>query len=37
MDNLNTHIIGSLYKRHPAQEARSYEKRLEIHPSMEAG
>ncbi|MCI9019981.1 MAG: IS630 family transposase [Eubacterium sp.] len=31
MDNLNTNVIGSLYKRYPAQEARSYAKWLEIH------
>lgn len=31
MDNLNTHVIALLYKKYPAQEARSYAKRLEIH------
>ncbi len=31
MDNLNTHVIGSLYKRYPTQEARGYAERLEVH------
>ena len=31
MDNLNTHKIGSLYERFPADNAREYAKRLEIH------
>jgi transposase len=31
MDNLNTHKIGSLYERFPAEVARAYVKRLEIH------
>jgi transposase len=31
MDNLNTHKIGSLYERYPAEKARAYAKRLEIH------
>ena len=31
MDNLNTHKIGSLYERFPAEQARAYVKRLEIH------
>ena len=31
MDNLNTHAVSSLYKKYPAQEARSYAKGLEIH------
>jgi len=31
MDNLNTHKIGSLYERFPAERAREYVKRLEIH------
>jgi hypothetical protein len=30
-DNLNTHVIASLYKAFPPQEARSYAKRLEFH------
>jgi hypothetical protein len=31
MDNLNTHKIASLYERYPAERARAYAKRLEIH------
>ena len=31
MDNLNVHKIGSLYERFPAEQARAYVKRLEIH------
>jgi transposase len=31
MDNLNTHKIGSLYERFPAEQARAYVERLEIH------
>ena len=31
MDNLNTHKIGSLYERFPAEVARHYVERLEIH------
>ena len=37
MDNLNTHVIGSLYKKYPAQEARSYARRLEIHYTPKHG
>lgn len=37
MDNLNTHVLGSLYKKYPAQEARSYAKRLEIHYTPKHG
>ena len=37
MDNLNTHAVGSLYKRYPAQEARSYARRLEIHYTPKHG
>lgn len=37
MDNLNTHVIGSLYKRFPAKEARSYVKRLDIHYTPKHG
>lgn len=37
MDNLNTHVIGSLYKRFPASEARSYVRRLEIHYTPKHG
>lgn len=37
MDNLNTHVIGSLYKRYPAQEARSYAKRLEMNYTPKHG
>lgn len=31
MDNLNTHVLGSLYKKYPAEEACNYARRLEIH------
>lgn len=31
MDNVNTHVLASLYKCFPAPEARSYAIRLEIH------
>ena len=31
MDNLNTHVLASLYKAFPAAEARQLAKRLEIH------
>jgi len=37
LDNLNTHVIGSLYKRFPASEARGYTKRLEIHYTPKHG
>ena len=37
MDNLNTHVIGSLYKKYPAQEARSYARRFEIHYTPKHG
>lgn len=37
MDNLNTHVIGSLYKRFPAEVARSYAKRLEVHYTPKHG
>ena len=37
MDNLNTHVLGSLYKKYPAQEARSYVRRLEIHYTLKHG
>ncbi len=37
MDNLNTHVIGSLYKKYPAQEAHSYARRLEIHYTPKHG
>jgi len=37
MDNLNTHKIGSLYERFPADLARSYAKRLEIHYTPKHG
>lgn len=36
MDNLNTHVITSLYKKYPAQEAHCYAKRLEIHYNTQA-
>ncbi len=31
MDNLNTHVIASLYKAFPSQEARRIARKLEIH------
>jgi len=37
MDNLNTHKIGSLYERFPADKARVYAKRLEIHYTPKHG
>jgi len=37
MDNLNTHKIGSLYERFPAEQARAYVKRLEIHNTPKHG
>ena len=37
MDNLNVHVISSLYKRYPAAEARSYAKRLELHYTPKHG
>ena len=37
MDNLNTHKIGSLYERFPADQARAYAKRLEIHYTPKHG
>lgn len=37
MDNLNTHVLASLYKCFPASEARSYAKRLEIHYTPKHG
>jgi len=37
MDNLNTHGIGSLYKRFPPEQAREYVKRLEIHHTPKHG
>jgi len=37
MDNLNTHVIASLYKKFPAKEAREYAKRLEIHYTPKHG
>jgi hypothetical protein len=37
MDNLNTHTIGSLYKRFPPDKAREYAKRLEIHYTPKHG
>lgn len=36
-DNLNTHVISSLYETFPAQEARSLAKRLEIHYTPKHG
>ena len=37
MDNLNVHKIGSLYERFPAEQARAYVKRLEIHHTPKHG
>lgn len=37
MDNLNTHVLASLYKCFPAPEARSYAKRLELHYTPKHG
>jgi hypothetical protein len=37
MDNLNTHVIGSLYKAFPAAEARKLAKRIEIHYTPKHG
>lgn len=37
MGNLNTHKIGSLYERFPAERARAYVKRLEIHHTPKHG
>lgn len=37
MDNLNTHVLASLYKCFPAPEARSYAKRIEIHYTPKHG
>jgi hypothetical protein len=36
-DNLNTHTIASLYERFPAERARAYAKRLEIHYTPKHG
>ena len=37
VDNLNTHVIASLYKAFPAKEARELAKRLEIHYTPKHG
>ena len=37
VDNLNTHIIASLYKAFPAKEARALAKRLELHYTPKHG
>jgi len=37
MDNLNVHVISSLYKKYPAPEARSYARRLDIHYTPKHG
>ncbi len=37
MDNLNTHVLASLYKCFPAPEARSHAKRPEIHYTPKHG
>ena len=36
-DNLNTHVISSLYKAFPAKKARDYAKRLEFHYTPKHG
>ena len=36
-DNLNTHVISSLYKAFPAKKAREYAKRLEFHYTPKHG
>jgi hypothetical protein len=36
-DNLNTHVVSSLYKAFPAQKARELAKRLEIHYTPKHG
>lgn len=37
MDNLNTHVRGSLYKKYPPEEARRIIKKLEIHYTPKHG
>ena len=37
MDNLNTHVPGSLYKAFPPEEARRIRKRLDIHYTPKHG
>ena len=37
MDNLNTHVKGSLYKRYPPEEARRILKKLEFHYTPKHG
>ena len=37
MDNLNTHVMGSLYKKFPATEARRIARKLEIHYTPKHG
>lgn len=37
MDNLNTHVKGSLYKKYPPEEARRLIKRLEFHYTPKHG
>mgnify|MGYP002798335526 CR=1 FL=1 len=37
MDNLNTHVLGSLHKKYPAEETRGYARRLEIHYTPKHG
>ena len=37
MDNLNTHLIGSLYQAFPTEKARNLAKRLEIHYTPKHG
>ena len=37
VDNLNTHVVASLYKAFPAQKARELARRLEIHYTPKHG
>ena len=37
MDNLNTHVKGSLYKKYPPEEARRIIKKLEFHYTPKHG
>jgi hypothetical protein len=37
MDNLNTHVVASLYKAFPPEEARRIAKRLEVHYTPKHG
>jgi hypothetical protein len=37
VDNLNTHVVSSLYKAFPAQKARELARRLELHYTPKHG